>query len=91
MRLCSILFAFVLLAAGAAGAMADEVDEANAIRERIESYVAAYNGQDAAAVAERHRKHAPQDVEVGETEATLRSGPGRSRTGRAHGQRRTTL
>jgi uncharacterized protein (TIGR02246 family) len=42
----------VLLAAGAAGALADEVEEANAIRQRIEGYVAAYNAQDAGAVAE---------------------------------------
>jgi uncharacterized protein (TIGR02246 family) len=52
MKLCSILFGFVLLAAGAAGALADEMDEANAIRQRIESYVAAYNQQDAGAVAD---------------------------------------
>jgi ketosteroid isomerase-like protein len=41
-----------LLAIGATSSLADEMDEANAIRQRIESYVAAYNRQDAAAVAD---------------------------------------
>jgi uncharacterized protein (TIGR02246 family) len=47
---CSILFGLALLAGGVA--RAQEADDVAAIRQRIESYVAAYNRQDAAAVAE---------------------------------------
>jgi uncharacterized protein (TIGR02246 family) len=52
MRWLSVSLSLCLLAAGAAWGTADEVDEANVIRQRIESYVAAYNDQQAAAVAD---------------------------------------
>ena len=52
MRWLPVSLSLCLLAAGAAWGTADEVDEANVIRQRIESYVAAYNAQQAAAVAD---------------------------------------
>ncbi len=46
-----LVFVLGFLTVKAAGVVANETDETNAIRQRIEAYVAAYNRQDAAAVA----------------------------------------